>query len=177
MIFHRFRCFRRVIPFPRWTDDNKNQKNLPLQYAGWSPTGHGLTFVFQNNLYYQQSPDHTPYQVRDILGFQLTNFSAKNIKSFFHLFQMAWKLSLLIIELSNTSSSMKVSIFPVPVLVSKYDKRKFNKSHHIKIRFRSIPTFSQFVYFSGNWQWKITGYIQWNTWLGLRRWVHSTYFT
>ena len=77
MIFHRFRCFRRVIPFPRWTDDKKNQKNIPLQYAGWSPTGHGLTFVFQNNLYYQQSPDHTPYQVSDILGFQLTNFRAK----------------------------------------------------------------------------------------------------
>ena len=50
-----------MIPFPRWTDDDK--KNVPLQYAGWSPKGSGLTFVYQNNLYYQQSPDHTPYQV------------------------------------------------------------------------------------------------------------------
>ena len=51
---------RRIVSFPSWSDDRQHQ---PVQYAGWSPTGHALSFVFENNLYYQQSPDTTPYQV------------------------------------------------------------------------------------------------------------------
>ncbi|KAK2192318.1 hypothetical protein NP493_34g05000 [Ridgeia piscesae] len=34
-----------------------------LQFAGWSPKGHALSFVYKNNLYYQATPSSDPVQV------------------------------------------------------------------------------------------------------------------
>jgi len=48
---------KRLIPFPQ----GKGDWNVELlQFAGWSPKGNSLSFVFRNNLYFQVSPDTTP---------------------------------------------------------------------------------------------------------------------
>ncbi|KAI0218110.1 Dipeptidyl peptidase 4 [Lamellibrachia satsuma] len=38
-------------------------KGRRLQFAGWSPEGHALVFVYKNDLYYQETPMSHPVQV------------------------------------------------------------------------------------------------------------------
>ncbi|KAK2174164.1 hypothetical protein NP493_821g01037 [Ridgeia piscesae] len=51
----------RLISLPQGVSNEWDDKKL--QFAGWSPTGHSLTFVYDNNLFYQSSPRTTPTRV------------------------------------------------------------------------------------------------------------------
>ncbi|ESO02216.1 hypothetical protein HELRODRAFT_161459 [Helobdella robusta] len=64
--------------FPRLTSDKHQPIEFPLdkspervwstrklQYAEWSPSGHSLTFVYNNNLYFQSEPYVTPVKISD----------------------------------------------------------------------------------------------------------------
>jgi dipeptidyl-peptidase-4 len=53
----------RLIRFPQ--SDEMTEK---LQFASWAPHGHGLTFIYGNNLYYQANPFTTPVRVADNKG-------------------------------------------------------------------------------------------------------------
>lgn len=53
----------RFIPFPQSGRDEWSQRKL--QYADWAPAGHALTFVYENNLYFQPDLMTTPTQVTD----------------------------------------------------------------------------------------------------------------
>ncbi|KAI0215541.1 Dipeptidyl aminopeptidase-like protein 6 [Lamellibrachia satsuma] len=50
-----------LISFPQGALNEWKDKKL--QFAGWSPAGHSLTFVYENNLYYQSSPWTTPTRI------------------------------------------------------------------------------------------------------------------
>ncbi|KAK2154977.1 hypothetical protein LSH36_252g03048 [Paralvinella palmiformis] len=59
--FFFFSTYSKLIPFPQSTDDQ--WQNRKLQYAGWSPQGHALTFVYDNDLFYQKDPFTTATRV------------------------------------------------------------------------------------------------------------------
>lgn len=52
-----------IIPFPQSARDEWTNKKL--QYANWLPKGHGLVFVYDNNLYYQPDLVTTPTQITE----------------------------------------------------------------------------------------------------------------
>lgn len=51
----------RLLPFPQ--GQGKEWDDVPLQFAGWASKGIALTFVYENNLYYQPDPETTATQV------------------------------------------------------------------------------------------------------------------
>ncbi|CAD5124113.1 DgyrCDS12415 [Dimorphilus gyrociliatus] len=50
---------QRIKNFPSMPNKLASMKNKKLQHADWSDDGHHLTFLYENDIYYQESPEST----------------------------------------------------------------------------------------------------------------------
>ena len=58
-----------IVPLLPPIDDEADKDQSvapPLQYVSWSPTGHSLAFVYENNLYFTSKPGGPPSDIVQI---------------------------------------------------------------------------------------------------------------